>query len=147
MNHDLLFTIANSTALIGWGFLIVLPGSKLTTILIHSGLVSFFISGLYLVSVLTAALSGAPGGFGSLTEVSQLLESRDWLLAAWVHYLAFDLLIGSWIVKDAQQNKIGHRYCIPLLMLTFLIGPVGYFSCWLLRAARRKRLDELFLQP
>jgi hypothetical protein len=51
------------------------------------------------------------------------------------------------MVKDAQQNKIGHRYCIPLLLLTFLIGPVGYFGYWLLRTARRKRLEELFLQP
>jgi hypothetical protein len=72
----------------------VLPGNKLTKIFIHSGLISFSISGLYLVSVLPAVLSGAPGGFGSLTEVSQLLGSRDWLLAAWVHYLAFDLLVG-----------------------------------------------------
>jgi hypothetical protein len=147
MNHDLLFSIANSTALVSWGFLIVLPGNTVTKIFIHSGLVSFSISGLYLVSVLAAVLSGAPGGFGSLTEVSQLLGSKDWLLGAWVHYLAFDLLVGSWMVKDAQQNKIGHWYCIPLLVLTFMVGPVGYFAYWLLRIARRMRRAEPLLRP
>lgn len=53
MKYDLLFSIANSTALIGWGFLIVLPGNTVTKIFIHSGLVSFSISGLYLFFVLS----------------------------------------------------------------------------------------------
>jgi hypothetical protein len=81
-----------------------------------------------------------------MTAVSQLFESKDWLLAGWVHYLASDLLMGSWMVKDARKNKINHLYCIPLLVLTFMIGPVGYFVYWLVRTIKRKRMEELFRQ-
>ena len=42
--------------------------------------------------------AGSEGGFSSLPDVA-LLFSNPWLLlAGWIHYLAFDLLVGSWEV-------------------------------------------------
>jgi hypothetical protein len=61
-----------------------------------------------------------------------------------VHYLAFDLLVGSWIIQDARKCRINHLYCIPFLLMTFMIGPVGYFAYWLLRTGKRKKMEELF---
>jgi len=47
------------------------------------------------------------------------------LLAGWVHYLAFDLFIGSWEVEDAAANGIPHWLLLPCLFLTLMVGPVG----------------------
>ena len=47
------------------------------------------------------------------------------LLAGWVQYLAFDLFIGAWQVRDARTQGISHLLVIPCLLLTFLFGPAG----------------------
>lgn len=65
------------------------------------------------------------GGFHSLASVQALFASPGVLLAGWTHYLAFDLLIGRWMVDDASSDG---RTRIPLvwsLPATFLLGPVG----------------------
>jgi hypothetical protein len=58
------------------------------------------------------------------------------LLAGWVHYLAFDLFIGSWQVRDSQQRGIGHLFVIPCLVLTFLFGPAGLLCYLALRTVK-----------
>ncbi len=49
---------------------------------------------------------GSKGGSGSLAEVSMLFQDPWLLLAGWVHYLAFDLFIGSWEARDAARSGI-----------------------------------------
>ena len=55
----------------------------------------------------------------------RLFGDEALLLAGWVHYLAFDLFVGSWEVRDAQRLGIPHLLVVPCLVLTFLFGPVG----------------------
>jgi hypothetical protein len=76
-----------------------------------------------------------PGGFSSLDAVGRLFESPWLRLAGWLHYLAFDLLIGGFIVRDAREHGIGHVWILPLLFLTFLFGPAGWLGYRALSAA------------
>ncbi len=63
------------------------------------------------------------------SATSRLLFGNPWLLlAGWIHYLAFDLLIGSWEVRDARDRGIPHLLLVPCLMLTFLFGPAGWLA-------------------
>jgi predicted TIM-barrel fold metal-dependent hydrolase len=55
----------------------------------------------------------SPGGFSTLTAVSQLFSNPWMLLAGWIHYLAFDLFIGAWEVRDSAQHGIPHLLVIP----------------------------------
>jgi hypothetical protein len=55
-----------------------------------------------------------------------LFDSRWLLLAGWVHYLCFDLLVGTWEVEDARARGIPHLVVVPCLVLTFLFGPAGW---------------------
>lgn len=68
------------------------------------------------------------GGFGSLGEIQSLFQNRWLLLAGWIHYLAFDLFVGSWEVRDATQHRFPHIFVVPSLCLTFLFGPIGFLS-------------------
>jgi hypothetical protein len=79
-------------------------------------------------------------GFGSLDQVYALFQNPAMLLAGWIHYLAFDLFIGSWEVRDARETGIPHLLVIPCLAGTFLIGPAGLLAYLLLRLAYTKRL-------
>ena len=65
-----------------------------------------------------------------------LVRADPWLLlAGWIHYLAFDLLVGAWEARDARERGIPHLFVVPSLILTFLFGPAG----WLLYLGIRSR--------
>ena len=78
--------------------------------------------------------SRAPGGFGSLAEVMALFTMPEIALAGWIHYLAFDLLVGAWEVRTARREGIAFLLVLPCLALTFLFGPAGFLAFSALRA-------------
>ena len=57
----------------------------------------------------------------------------------WTHYLAFDLFIGGWEVRDAQSRGISHLLVVPALVLTFLFGPAGLLLYLAVRWLARQR--------
>jgi hypothetical protein len=77
------------------------------------------------------------GGFGSLEEVRTLFTSDALLLGGWVHYLAFDLFVGTWIAREGVRSGIPGLLLIPCLALTFLFGPAGLLLFLLLRLVYR----------
>ena len=85
-------------------------------------------------AALIVANWGGPGGFSSLAGVAALFSNPWMLLAGWVHYLAFDLLVGTWEVLDARERGVPHFLVIPCLFLTFMFGPAG----WLLYQGVRR---------
>ena len=84
--------------------------------------------------LILAHWSTAPGGLGSLAQVMALFTSPPVALAGWVHYLAFDMLIGAWIARSAARDGISHLLVLPCLALTFLFGPIGFLAFSTLRA-------------
>ncbi|WP_324677041.1 ABA4-like family protein [Hymenobacter sp. GOD-10R] len=123
-----LFQYANQAALLGWLLLLVAPRWRFTQRLIVSGAWSLGLAVVYTVVILSHYLGGhaSEGGFGSLTEVAALFRDPWALLAGWVHYLCFDLAVGAWASRDAQQRGVPHLLLVPALLLTFLFGPVGF---------------------
>jgi len=133
VNPDLLFKLANNAALIGWILLVFLPRWRWSARLIAPVLIPALLAALYSFLVMTQ-FGHSPGGFSSLMSVMLLFQNRSMLLAAWVHYLAFDLFVGSWEVRDAQRIGIAHYLVAPCLILTFLLGPAGWLLYVLIRS-------------
>ncbi len=50
------------------------------------------------------------------------LSNPETFLAAWTHYIAFDLFVGRWIWSDSLQTGVNAR--LPLF-LTWMFGPAG----------------------
>ena len=72
---------------------------------------------------------------------SRAVDRIVWLLTAgWLHYLAFDLFVGSWISEQAAALALPHWLLLPPLALTFLFGPAGLLVFFGLRTVWRKRL-------
>ena len=92
-------------------------------------------------AVLLAAFWGRSegGGFSSLAAVAALFSTPEVLLAGWIHYLAFDLFVGGWIARTGSEAKINPFILTPILVATFMVGPVGYLLYALLRLAFRPR--------
>jgi hypothetical protein len=135
VNPESLFSLAGILAVLGWILLAVVPRWR-WTMGIAAVALPMALAGLYLGLVLVN-LFGTEGGFGSLEQVARLFEDRWLLLAGWVHYLAFDLFVGAWEVRDAQRLDIPHLAVLPCLALTFFLGPIGLLLYFLIRATLR----------
>lgn len=79
------------------------------------------------------------GGYGSIEEIRALFASDSALVAGWLHYLAFDLFVGTWIVREGVEHKLHPLLILPCLPLTFLFGPAGLLLFLILRLALRGR--------
>jgi hypothetical protein len=92
------------------------------------------------VGIVVTTFGRTPGGFSTLEGVATLFSNPWALLAGWIHYLAFDLLIGTWEVRDAREQGLSHLFLVPCLVLTFLFGPAG----WLLyRTVRLMKSSQM----
>ncbi|HUQ83912.1 MAG TPA: ABA4-like family protein [Gemmatimonadaceae bacterium] len=132
MTAERLFSILNLIAIVGWLPLIFAPGRRWATTVVPFAVVAT-LSTVYVVLVATS-LPGADGGFSSLAGVRALFENPWALLAGWTHYLAFDLFIGSWEVRDARRRGVAHLFVVPALVLTFLLGPGGLLLYLIVRS-------------
>jgi hypothetical protein len=138
MTPDALFQWANPLALVGWLALAFLPLAPRLLGLMAGRVVPLLLSTAYTALAL-AFWSSSTGGFDSLDAVARLFDNRWLLLAGWVHYLAFDLLIGAWEARTARREGIAHRLLLPCLGVTFLSGPAGYLLFQGVRLSLRAR--------
>ena len=119
----------------------MLPRWKWTLTVVSAGIIPFILGLVYLGLALSQiAVWPEGGGFGSPTEVATLFSNPYLLTGGWVHYLAFDLFIGSWEVQDAQRHNISHWMVVPCLLFTFMLGPIGLVLYLSLRAVRARQL-------
>ena len=135
MSAEQLFSIANTIALLSWLLLAVVPGRRWVTDVMTGKVIPMVFAGLYVI-IVAMMLRGAEGGFSTLSGVASLFANPWLLLAGWVHYLAFDLLVGTWEARDARERGLPHLLLIPCLVLTFMLGPAG----WLLYMGVRRVL-------
>ncbi|MEL7098815.1 MAG: ABA4-like family protein [Pseudomonadota bacterium] len=135
MPLETLFSIAGLTAMIGWLALLVSPYMPVWSNRIAGWLIPSVLAAGYV----TLALSHPPaqGGFDTLASVAELFAQPAVLLAGWVHFLAFDLVVGAWICRSARSAHVPFWMVLPCLPLTFLFGPAGFALYAGIRAARR----------
>jgi hypothetical protein len=137
------FSLANGFALLGW--LLLVAGLFTPTaspwrvrLLAWPGRVwPLVLGGGYALALVVYWDSASGGGFDSLAGVAALFSAPGLLLAGWVHYLAFDLFVGRWIVDDGSSLAVPRLLLLPCLVLTFLFGPVGLLAYWALRTRAR----------
>ncbi len=132
MKAEQIFSIANLLAILGWMLLAVAPFWKWTRRIVLSGAIPLLLAVAYLI-LIVLFFGRAEGGFGSLADVMKLFTNEWATLAGWIHYLAFDLFVGSWETRDAQAHKISRWFVIPCLFLTFMFGPIGFLLYSFLR--------------
>lgn len=135
------FVLAGRLAILGWLSLILLPRWRSLSEILAGWIVPGLLSLGYLV-LIAVYWHEAQGGFSSLDSVAALFASRPLLLAGWVHYLAFDLILGNWVLRRSQQDGMPHWLMVPVLLATFLFGPIGYLAFLLLKACFQLGRDD-----
>lgn len=138
---ETIYSIINTIALIGWICLIFFPTKRWTFGIVASGGVSIILT-IFYIYFLAAAMTGEStgGDFSTLAGVKLLFQTDMGVLAGWAHYLAFDLFIGAFITSNAQKLGLTHWKITPCLILTFLFGPIGLLTYFIIRAVMTKKI-------
>jgi hypothetical protein len=137
LTAEQLFGFAGQAASIGWLILVFLPRRINFLFFIPQYFIPFGLSLLYAGLALTYLNSGE-GGFGSIGDVRKLFQNDFALLAGWIHYLAFDLFVGAWIARSSDEIGLSRLIQAPILIATFMFGPVGLVLFLSIRAALTK---------
>jgi Domain of unknown function (DUF4281) len=139
MSPEQIFSIANLLSGVCWVLLAVLPNRRWVTQTVTGTAAPAIFAAAY-IAIVIAVFPSAEGSFSTLTGVTTLFANPWLLLAGWLHYLAFDLLIGTWEAEDSVVHGVPRWLLVPCLFLTLMFGPMG----WLLyRLARLGYSDRV----
>lgn len=139
MTPNEVFSLANLTVMPMWIVMILLPNWKITRFLIDFKIVPILLSLVYAVYIGMALAADGMMDFGSLSTVVALFTKENAVLAGWVHYLAFDLLVGMWILDQNRELGLHQLLIAPCLLLTFMFGPVGFLLFMTLRTIKKQK--------
>jgi hypothetical protein len=139
MSPDSVFQTCSTIAMVGWLVLLIISPfwSSFDKFLI--GIIITLFTIVYAWLIFQVFRPEDFEKFGSLNGVMELFTDKTAVTAGWVHYLAFDLLTGIWIKKNAQKYNIHHLILIPCLLLTFMLGPIGLLLYLLVRWIKTKQ--------
>ncbi|MEO1658831.1 MAG: ABA4-like family protein [Pseudomonadota bacterium] len=146
MTPESVFSIIGMVVLPAWLVLMIVPlilprwgGSQALAFGIVVPLMSFVYAAI-LIKLFAEGNGFDTDSFSSLESVMALLSDPWAALLGWSHYLAFDLFVGAWMVRDARVSRVPHILIIIPLFLTFMAGPFGLVLYLILRQLRRKSL-------
>ena len=129
-----------------WILIIFFPQSHLCKYLATSIFPIFLLSAAYIFILYKAYLGSFDFAnnfslYLGLNSLSELFRDDYYLLMFWTHFVAVNLFIGGWILKDAQKLYVNKILLAFPLIITYLIGPIGIFIYWIIRIFYAKRLN------
>lgn len=133
MSPDAVFQLCNTIALIGWLILLIASPFWKNVDQLLIGVVITLFAVVYAWLIFQSFNPADVEKFSTLDGIMQLFTNKTAVTAGWVHYLAFDLMTGIWIKKNAMLHGISHWLLIPCLLFTFMLGPVGLLLYLLIR--------------
>lgn len=136
-----IFSICNTVILSGWLLLIFMPNGKYTQTIILNGLLVLF-AAVYTYMILKDIGHFNPDSFSNLANVKALFQNDDAVAAGWIHYLAFDLFTGAYIVRKSRQIGLSRVWYTLTLPFTFMFGPMGYLLFFICKTIKTRSLHE-----
>lgn len=135
MDLELIFSAMTGVAVLGWLCLALAPLRRPALITAARGAAAVLSLAYAILMIRAMGAPDAPqgGGFDSLAGVMILLSTPMVMLPAWIHYLAFDLWVGTWQAEDAPKAGVTHWLLIPIMFLTFMLGPMGLLAYLIVR--------------
>jgi hypothetical protein len=128
-----------------WLMLAFIPNSKLTIFFINSIILPLILSTAYIFVVYQIFQLDEPFYnlfylYLSLDNLSALFSSKSFLLIFWIHFVAINIFLGSWVSRDAIKYNISKRAVFTPLILIYFMGPVGLVYYWFIRIFYAKKI-------
>ena len=139
MTPTIVFSIASVIAMPMWVLMLFFSKWKVTQFLIDFKVIPLALAFMYAIYIFQAIQISGMMDFGSLTSVITLFTEENAVLAGWIHYLAFDLLVGMWMLNQNKELKINQLVMAPCLFLTFMLGPIGFLLFMIIKTIKKKQ--------
>jgi len=146
LTHENIYLWANFAILPFWLMLIIIPNSKFAQFFVNSIIVPLILSAAYIYTVYQAILMNEPifdvfRLYLSLDNLYILFATESFLLVFWLHFLALNLFLGSWISRDGIKYNMPRGLVFLPLILVYLTGPLGLVLYWIIRVFYAKRIS------
>ena len=128
-----------------WIMLIILPNSKFTQFFVNSIILPLILSTVYIYIIYQIILLDEPifdvfKLYLSLDNLYTVFATESFLLVFWLHFLALNLFLGSWISRDGVKYNMSRGLVSVPLILVYFTGPLGLVLYWIIRVFYAKRL-------
>ena len=128
-----------------WLLLIFIPNSKITQIFVSSIILPIILSTAYIYVLYQSILLDDPFFdvfklYLSIDNLYTTFATESFLLFFWIHFLALNLFLGSWVSKDSIKYNIPRKVTFFPLILIYFSGPVGLVLYWFFRIFYSKKL-------
>ena len=145
---EMLYYWINIGVLPFWLLLIFFPQSYLCRFFVTSIFPVVILSGAYIFMLYKSFLNSYDflNNFTLYIGIDNLLNlfsDNSYLMIFWIHFIAINLFVGGWIVKDSQKFLINKFLLTVPLIITYLIGPIGLLIYWLIRIFYAKNINYI----
>ena len=137
---DTVFLLSNLLVMPLWLMMIFAPGWRVTLMVMRSPLAVLPAALLYAVLVVPVMVDVLPVlSRPELGPIAALLGTPEGATIGWIHFLAFDLFVGRWVLFDARERGLPSWIVSPVLLVVLMFGPLGFATYLGVRAVRAKR--------
>ena len=128
-----------------WLMLIMIPNHSITQFFVNSVVIPLILSSAYIYIIyqtilLDISIFNVFKLYLNLDELYSLLSTESFLLIFWLHLVAINIFIGSWLARDAVKYNMSRSFTFLPLVLVYFSGPVGLVFYWLIRVFFAKKI-------
>jgi len=145
LTFENIYMWANFGILPFWIKLIIIPNSKVTQFFVNSIILPLILSTAYVYIIYLTTLLDEPifdifKLYFSLDNLYTVFATESFLLVFWLHFLALNLFLGSWMSRDGVKHNMSRGLVSVPLILVYFTGPLGLFLYWVIRVFYAKKL-------
>ena len=145
LTFDNIYLWANFGVLPFWLMLILIPNSRITQIFVNSVILPLILAAAYVYIIYETILLGEPifdifKLYLSLENLYTSFATESFLLVFWLHFLALNLFLGSWVSRDGVKYGLSRSLVSIPLILIYFTGPLGLVLYWMVRIFYAKKL-------
>ena len=145
LSFENIYLWTNFSILPFWLMLVIIPDSKFTQFFVNSIILPLILSTIYIYLIYQTILLDEPifdvfKLYLSLDNLYTVFATESFLLVFWLHLLALNLFLGSWIARDGVKYNIPRKLVSVPLILVYLTGPLGLVLYWVIRVFYAKKL-------
>ena len=145
LTFENIYLWANFGVLPFWLMLIFIPNSKFTQFFVNSIILPLILSAAYVYVIYQSILFEEPifdffRLYLNLDSLYTIFATESFLLIFWLHFLALNLFLGSWVSRDGVKYNITRSLLFIPLILIYFTGPLGLVLYWIIRVFFAKKL-------
>ena len=145
LTFENIYTWSNFGILPFWAMILIIPNSKVTHFFVNSIIVPLILSTAYIYVLYQTILLEEPildifNLYLSLDNLYTVFATENFLLIFWIHFLALNLFIGSWVSRDGFKYGMSRGLILVPLVLIYFSGPIGLVLYWIVRVFYAKKL-------